>query len=55
MSEERSDEAWMDAALAFGRRALGRCAPNPAVGALIVKDGVQIGRASCRERVYSYV
>ena len=44
MSEERGDEAWMDAALAFGRRALGRCAPNPAVGALLVKDGVLVAR-----------
>ncbi len=39
-----SDEAWMDAALGFGRRALGRAAPNPAVGALIVKDGALIAR-----------
>lgn len=30
----------MAAALALGRRGLGLCAPNPAVGALIVKDGV---------------
>ncbi len=44
MSEERSDEAWMDAALAFGRRALGRAAPNPAVGALLVKEGALIAR-----------
>jgi len=34
----------MAAALALGRRNLGRAAPNPAVGALVVKDGVVIGR-----------
>ncbi len=34
----------MAAALSLGRRSLGRCAPNPAVGALIVKDGIVVGR-----------
>ena len=34
----------MAAALAVGRRGLGLCAPNPAVGALIVKDGVIVAR-----------
>ncbi|MBY6241287.1 bifunctional diaminohydroxyphosphoribosylaminopyrimidine deaminase/5-amino-6-(5-phosphoribosylamino)uracil reductase RibD [Methylosinus sp. Sm6] len=34
----------MAAALALGRRNLGRTGPNPAVGALIVKDGVVIAR-----------
>ena len=34
----------MDAALAFGRRGLGFTAPNPSVGALIVKEGRIIGR-----------
>lgn len=34
----------MAAALAVGRRGLGLCAPNPAVGALIVKDGVILAR-----------
>ena len=34
----------MAAALALGRRGLGLCAPNPAVGALIVKDGVILAR-----------
>ena len=37
-------ERFMAAALAFGRRGLGLCAPNPAVGALIVRDGVVVGR-----------
>ena len=35
--------AFMAAALALGRRGLGLCAPNPAVGALLVKDGVDFG------------
>lgn len=39
-----TDEAFMAAALALGRRNLGRTAPNPAVGALVVRDGVIIAR-----------
>ncbi len=38
----------MAAALAVGRRGLGLCAPNPSVGALIVKDGVIMGRGWTR-------
>jgi len=38
------DERFMAAALAFGRRNLGICAPNPSVGALIVRDGILVGR-----------
>jgi diaminohydroxyphosphoribosylaminopyrimidine deaminase/5-amino-6-(5-phosphoribosylamino)uracil reductase len=38
------DERWMNAALGFGRRGLGLTAPNPSVGALLVKDGIVIGR-----------
>jgi diaminohydroxyphosphoribosylaminopyrimidine deaminase / 5-amino-6-(5-phosphoribosylamino)uracil reductase len=34
----------MDLALALGRRGLGRTWPNPAVGAMIVKDGFIVGR-----------
>ncbi len=34
----------MALALALGRRGLGRTWPNPAVGAVIVKDGIIIGR-----------
>ena len=34
----------MALALALGRRGLGRTWPNPAVGAVIVKDGVMVGR-----------
>jgi len=39
-----ADERYMRLALALGRRNLGRTWPNPAVGAVIVKDGVIIGR-----------
>ena len=38
------DERFMNAALALGRRGLGRTAPNPSVGALVVKDGTIRGR-----------
>jgi diaminohydroxyphosphoribosylaminopyrimidine deaminase/5-amino-6-(5-phosphoribosylamino)uracil reductase len=34
----------MELALSLGRRGLGRTWPNPAVGAVIVKDGVILGR-----------
>ena len=37
-------ERFMRAALAFGRRSMGRAAPNPAVGALVVKNGIVLGR-----------
>ena len=40
------DRRFMAAALNFARRGLGRVAPNPAVGALIVKDGIIIGRGA---------
>ena len=43
-----SDEAFMRAALAFGRRHLGETWPNPAVGALVVREGVIIGRGATR-------
>ena len=39
-----SDTDLMAAALAFGRRGMGRVAPNPAVGALVVRDGLIVGR-----------
>ena len=38
------DERFMGVALALGSRNLGRTWPNPAVGAVIVKDGVVVGR-----------
>ncbi|MGH6852636.1 MAG: bifunctional diaminohydroxyphosphoribosylaminopyrimidine deaminase/5-amino-6-(5-phosphoribosylamino)uracil reductase RibD, partial [Methylocella sp.] len=36
--------------LAVGRRGLGLCAPNPAVGALVVKDGVILARGWTKPR-----
>ncbi|MGJ0507564.1 MAG: bifunctional diaminohydroxyphosphoribosylaminopyrimidine deaminase/5-amino-6-(5-phosphoribosylamino)uracil reductase RibD [Methylocystis sp.] len=39
-----TDDAFMAAALALGRRNMGRTAPNPAVGALVVRDGVIVAR-----------
>jgi diaminohydroxyphosphoribosylaminopyrimidine deaminase/5-amino-6-(5-phosphoribosylamino)uracil reductase len=41
---DKADERYMRLALTLGRRGLGRTAPNPAVGAVIVKDGVIVGR-----------
>ena len=38
------DLRWMDAALNLGERSLGLAAPNPAVGAILVKDGAVVGR-----------
>src|SRR5262245_15539244 len=38
------DERFMQLALALGRRSLGHSWPNPAVGAVIVKDGAILGR-----------
>jgi len=38
------DRRFMALALDLGRRGLGRTWPNPAVGAVIVKDGVIVGR-----------
>src|SRR3954453_19316673 len=39
-----ADRRFMALALALGRRGQGRTWPNPAVGAVIVKDGVIVGR-----------
>jgi diaminohydroxyphosphoribosylaminopyrimidine deaminase/5-amino-6-(5-phosphoribosylamino)uracil reductase len=41
---QSNDARFMALALALGRRGLGRTWPNPAVGAVIVKDGVIVGR-----------
>lgn len=40
---ELTDEHWMGIALEEARRGVGRTSPNPAVGAVIVRDGRQIG------------
>ncbi len=38
------DTRFMSLALTLGRRGLGNAWPNPAVGAVVVKDGVVVGR-----------
>ena len=42
-ADPNEDLRWMDAALNLGSRSLGRTAPNPAVGAILVKDGAVVG------------
>lgn len=45
LADARStDRRYMELALMLGRRGLGRTAPNPAVGAVVVKDGNIVGR-----------
>ena len=39
-----ADQRFMQLALSLGRRGQGRTSPNPAVGAVVVKDGVIVGR-----------
>jgi diaminohydroxyphosphoribosylaminopyrimidine deaminase / 5-amino-6-(5-phosphoribosylamino)uracil reductase len=39
-----ADRRFMELALALGQRGQGRTWPNPAVGAVVVKDGVIVGR-----------
>ncbi len=38
------DRRYMASALALGRRGLGRCWPNPAVGCILVREGRIVGR-----------
>ena len=44
--DEATDARFMAAAVAYGRRWLGLTAPNPAVGCVIVKDGVIVARGA---------
>ena len=44
MSKDAADRAYMQAALSLARRTLGRAAPNPAVGCVIVAEGRVVGR-----------
>ncbi|MDO9564623.1 MAG: riboflavin biosynthesis protein RibD, partial [Bradyrhizobium sp.] len=39
-----ADQRFMALALSLGRRGQGRTWPNPAVGAVVVRDGVIVGR-----------
>jgi diaminohydroxyphosphoribosylaminopyrimidine deaminase/5-amino-6-(5-phosphoribosylamino)uracil reductase len=43
-AEKAADLRFMQLALALGRRGQGRTWPNPAVGAVVVNDGVIVGR-----------
>ncbi len=42
--QAESDARWMRLAIGLGARMLGRVWPNPAVGCVIVRDGVVVGR-----------
>ena len=44
LASKEADRRFMQLALTLGRRGLGRTWPNPAVGAVVVKDGVVVGR-----------
>lgn len=46
MTEQPCDADFMAEAIALGRTRLGQTWPNPAVGAVVVKDGVVIGRGA---------
>src|SRR5258707_1379643 len=41
---ETVDQFWMKEALRESLKAIGRCNPNPAVGCVIVRNGVEIAR-----------
>jgi diaminohydroxyphosphoribosylaminopyrimidine deaminase/5-amino-6-(5-phosphoribosylamino)uracil reductase len=43
-ASKQADRRFMQLALTLGRRGLGRTWPNPSVGAVVVKDGVIVGR-----------
>src|SRR5436305_10419111 len=43
-ASDAADQRFMALALTLGRRGLGRTWPNPSVGAVVVKDGVVVGR-----------
>ena len=43
-ASKAADQRFMALALALGRRGQGRTWPNPAVGAVVVRDGVIVGR-----------
>jgi diaminohydroxyphosphoribosylaminopyrimidine deaminase/5-amino-6-(5-phosphoribosylamino)uracil reductase len=43
-ADAATDDHFMSVALSLGRRGLGNTWPNPAVGAVVVKDGIVLGR-----------
>src|SRR3977135_168177 len=44
LMSKAADRRFMELALTLGRRGQGRTWPNPAAGAIVVKDGVIVGR-----------
>jgi len=42
--KKNEDEHWMQEALSEARKGLGLTAPNPSVGAVIVRDGIELSR-----------
>jgi diaminohydroxyphosphoribosylaminopyrimidine deaminase/5-amino-6-(5-phosphoribosylamino)uracil reductase len=44
MNQAARDAGWMRAALGLARRGLGRTWPNPAVGCILVSNGIAVGR-----------
>jgi diaminohydroxyphosphoribosylaminopyrimidine deaminase/5-amino-6-(5-phosphoribosylamino)uracil reductase len=43
-TRERNERAWMRRALVLAERGWGQTAPNPMVGAVVVREGVAVGR-----------
>ena len=43
-NQKKTDTRFMALALMLGRRGMGRVWPNPAVGCVLVRDGVVLGR-----------
>ncbi len=43
LSMQGEDARWMRRAIEEARRGIGRTSPNPAVGAVVVKDGIELG------------
>ena len=43
-TRERNERAWMRRALVLAERGWGQTAPNPMVGAVVVRDGVVVGK-----------
>jgi diaminohydroxyphosphoribosylaminopyrimidine deaminase / 5-amino-6-(5-phosphoribosylamino)uracil reductase len=49
LRDPAADQRFMAEALALGRRNLGRTWPNPSVGAVVVKDGLIVGRGATQD------
>jgi diaminohydroxyphosphoribosylaminopyrimidine deaminase/5-amino-6-(5-phosphoribosylamino)uracil reductase len=43
-TRDREERAWMRRALALAERGWGQTAPNPMVGAVVVRDGIAVGK-----------